>query len=387
MKTVRWLFADKRWQMATATMAIAALAGLYTLGSGQAATYAKSSEIEDGVVKSPAAVVAATGASNGSAVKFGAGGNGALGSRIKFGIFTVEGASAGGLWTANAIYARETKLGHKLTPVQYFTDFSEPFYLSQCKELASTGHEMLISMQPQVNTQSVINGNSDAYIRQFATDAAKCPTQMYIRLYAEMNGAFTIYSPYHDRDYPNDPESTHTTSISQLVSAYRHIIDVYRSVNPNTKWVFSVNETDDSTVAANKMESYYPGDAYTDILAFDAYNWGDGGPFSMWRSPKDVYAEPYTRLTALNATLPVWVTETSSKEPLVDDGYGANPGKSKGVWIRDLFSMTDYPRIDTIVWFDIYKQSNPPVGGERDWRVDSSTDSLNALKASVQMTP
>lgn len=366
-----------------------AIVGGYYVARSFAATNAIAVEAESGLVSGNAnADGSIVGASGGKRVAFGTASVPLpLGKRMNFGAFTTSGNGTGDDWTPTDITSLESRIGHKVTPVQYFSDFGTDFRLADCKALAAGGRGVLVAWEPQVTTQSIINGSSDAYIKKFAADTASCPTQVAIRPFPEMNGSFATYSPYHDRDYPGDTASNHTTSIAQLISAYKHIVTTFKSVNPAVKWVFAPNQTDDPMDSNNKMESYYPGDAYTDILAFDAYNWGDGGPFGSWQSAHDVYAEPYARLTALNASSPVWVTETSSKEPLVNDGYGLNAGKSKGQWITGLFNDTSFPRMNTIVWFDINKQTTPPQSGERDWRINSSTDSAAAMKQALTMTP
>jgi mannan endo-1,4-beta-mannosidase len=382
----------QRKRRTLATLLVASLAGfgMIMLAHSFAATFAKAAEAEQGITTPVATSVNETGASGGAAVRFGTAGGGGLpdtgplGKRIKFGIFTPD--TGQGLQAA--VSNLEGRLGHKLATVQYFTDLSSSFDLTQCQQLAAGGHDLLMAIEPDGATSTILSGGKDSIIKKLAADIAKCPTQTYIRLYPEMNGSWATYSPYHDRDYPGDSESAHTTNVAQLVSSYKHIIDIFRTVNPNVKWMFCPNQTDDPADANNTMEGYYPGAAYTDITAFDAYNWGDGGPFGAWQSAHDVYSEPYGRLTALNATAPVWVTETSSKEPQEDDGYGLNPGKSKGQWITDLFNDTAYPHLKAIIWFNIDKHTNNPgTDSERDWRLDSSTDSFNAAKQALTQTP
>lgn len=378
-----------QYAAALAVMALLTGFGATMIFRSSADTPAAIREAEDGVVTGNADATAFdAGASANRRVLFGANQTAQpLGKRMSFGVFTTSNNGSGQDWTVADITSLETRIGHKVSPVQYFSDFETGFRLADCQALAGGGRTILVAWEPNVTTQSIINGTSDAYIKKFAADVAKCPAQVAIRLFPEMNGAFADYSPYHDRDFPGDPDSTHTTSVAQLVQAYRHVVTTFRSTNTRVLWVFAPNQTDDPTDANNRMEDYYPGDAYNDVLAFDAYNWGDGGSFGSWQSAHDVYIEPYTRLTALNTTQPVWVTETSSKEPLVDDGFGKNAGKSKGQWITDLFNDTSFPRLKAVVWFDINKQTKPPQDGERDWRINSSDDSQNALKQALTMTP
>ena len=45
-----------------------------------------------------------------------------------------------------------------------------------------------------------------------------------------------------------------------------------------------------------------------------------------------------------------------------------DPTHSKGQWIRDLLAETGFPRISTVAWYS--------AATARDWRYDSSADSL-----------
>lgn len=376
--------------VALAIIGMCALLGVAFIFKSHADTLSAVAEAEQGAIAGNAAASNAPNASGGQSVLFGGSGGGGLGdtgplgARMQFGAFT----PFDGTGLSTAIANLESLISHKVSPVQYFTDTSTAFDVSECQKLASSGHALLLAVEPDAATADIISGKKDSFFKQYGTDTAKCNTPIYIRLYPEMNGSFASYSPFHDRDYPGDSASTHTTSVAQLINAYKHIIDTVRTTNPNIKWVFAPNQTDDPVEADNKLELFYPGDAYTDVLAFDAYNWGNGGPFGEWQSAHDVYADTYNRLVKLNGTSPVWVTETSSKEPQEDDGYGTNVGKSKGQWITDLFNETGFPRMKAIIWFNEDKHTNNPGSdSERDWRVNSSADSLTALKQALKSTP
>ena len=62
-----------------------------------------------------------------------------------------------------------------------------------------------------------------------------------------------------------------------------------------------------------------------------------------------------------------------------DDGAPRIKSASKGRWITDMFAATTFPRIEAVCWF----QGNK----ERDWRVNSSTDALKAIRKALDQMP
>jgi len=72
----------------------------------------------------------------------------------------------------------------------------------------------------------------------------------------------------------------------------------------------------------------------------------------------------------------VWICETASKEPQVSDGAPVDSRHRKAAWIRGMFDFTHMGRVRAVVWFQSPK--------ERDWRVDSSTSSLRAVRAAIR---
>ena len=138
------------------------------------------------------------------------------------------------------------------------------------------------------------------------------------------------------------------------------------------KWVF--NPTADTYAETTDVRTIWPGTGYVDVLGLDGYNWGNGGIF-RWREFTDIFAAQYARLTALHPTAPVWICEYGSKEPTRADGAPVDASHSKGQWMQNLLATRSFPRITTLVGFDVLK--------ERDWRASSSSGSLTALRSAV----
>lgn len=137
-------------------------------------------------------------------------------------------------------------------------------------------------------------------------------------------------------------------------AAWRHLRRVFaRHGATRVKWVWAVNAVD--IPRSNRMERYYPGNRYVDVLALDGYNWGMSEPgHGGWRTFREIAVPAYRRLARIGPQ-PIRVTETASD----------HRGGSKPEWIRDMFrTARELDRLRVIVWFDEDK--------ERDWRLDAS---------------
>ncbi len=253
----------------------------------------------------------------------------------------------------------EADIGRKLDIYSTFENWQAgfPSYVST----TGKGRITLIAWEPHgIYAQDVIDGRHDAYLRSWATAAKNSGQQVYIRPWPEMNGDWAPWSPFTSG-------TKYTTSPAQMIQAWRHAHDVFVSVGAtNVKWVFNPNETDSPSTAGNKFEVYYPGDAYVDVLSFDAYNWAGYNGIG-WRSHIQVFTTPYNRLAALNANYPIWIAEGSAS-PRVSQTDKAN-------WFKAMFADTGFPRFQAYVLFSINK--------EQDWRYNSSPEVLNAFKTGL----
>jgi hypothetical protein len=263
---------------------------------------------------------------------------------ILFGSYTY-----GGVWHGiEPIYKLEDQLGQKLSVVHWFSNWYN-FLDQESLEIASTGGRIpMISWQPHDRSfDDIIAGNYDVYIRSWALSAKDFDKTIYLRPFPEMNGNWTPWN--------GEPE--------KLVLAWRHVVEIFREEDADkVLWVWSPNATDEPRTLNNRMELYYPGNDYVDILAVDGYNWGNTKSYSNWRDFDAIFQTPYERMTALSKDKPFWVAEVASAEH----------GGDKAKWIRDMFNTTAFPRLEAIIWFDENK--------ETDWRVNSSNHALEAFR-------
>jgi beta-mannanase len=192
--------------------------------------------------------------------------------------------------------------------------------------------------QPRYRLARIAHGAYDAYIERWARGLRNLRARVYLRPMHEMNGD---WYPWSGAARGNDP--------ADYRAAWRHLHDVFERVGAgNVRWVWCVNNTD---TTGTRLERFYPGRRYVDVLAMDGYNWGATKPeWGGWQSFHDVFAAAYHRLRALGDQ-PIWIAEVGS----------APEGGDKARWVRNMWETAGrWDRLKAIVWFDLDK--------ERDWR-------------------
>lgn len=239
----------------------------------------------------------------------------------------------------SAIDAHNRTVGADADVVTWFEKFGEyGIEKSKIENVQSRGATPHITLEPEgVSLESIAGGGSDDWIDDFAATLAEASPDdpVLVRFAHEMNGGWFPWG-----EQPEDYKA-----------AFRRVSKRIEETAPNAEMVFCPN-------VDFPIEDYYPGNEYVDWLGLDGYNQnGD-------QSPEDLFADSYEELTALDADKPVMIGETASTE---------YPGK--GEWIRDLYTQAipeEMPRIRLVVYFDVDK--------ERDWRIDSSHEALDAYR-------
>jgi hypothetical protein len=157
-----------------------------------------------------------------------------------------------------------------------------------------------------------------------------------------MNGD---WYPWSERVNGNQP--------GQYVDAWRRVHGLFEEEGAaNATWVWCVNK--DYTGAAD-IGPLYPGDAYVDWVALDAYNRGtasdgSGGQFgsSGWKTFSELVKPTYDKLIATASGKPIMVAELGTVEE----------GGSKADWFRKALKYELkqlFPRIEALVYFNQLK--------------------------------
>jgi hypothetical protein len=206
-----------------------------------------------------------------------------------------------------------------------------------------------------VSYSSIIAGDHDAYIRQYARDAAAFKKPILMRMFHEMNGNWYSWSLTSD------------TVAANHKAAWQHIVTIFRQEGAtNVKFFWCPN---DGGAYDSRLARAWPGDAYVDVVGVDSYNgspsWGDP------RSAEQMFRPKYNFFyNTLGSQRPFAIGETNSREAT------SYPG-GKDQWVIDIMNqLTDgtWPKLVHVTIFD------DNFGGYADWRINSSQSARDAYR-------
>ena len=249
----------------------------------------------------------------------------------------------------------ETSLGRKAALMGMYADFSGNLPWQSLNSQIDAGRKPLLTWEPYdrdpsgravpLSLTQIASGAYDAKIRRWAADMSLLHGPVFLRFAHEMNGWWYPWGqPKLDPRSIADPANTPAV----YVSAYRHIVDVFRSVKVNkVAWMWGPNLVD-ANPAVN-LSSLYPGDDYVDAVGLSGY----------YTKSTDMFASRYAAtLEALNSvapTKPIFVGET-----------GVISSSSRSAQIVDLYShLLRTPRVRGVVYFSQFDQGfNYDVTGD-----------------------
>lgn len=224
----------------------------------------------------------------------------------------------------------------------------EPMYYSEGREV-------------MVPHQDLLSGAYDPYLMGFAKRAAAWKRPFMIRLAHEMNIA-----RYH---WGTEPSAYGPESPRIYRQMFQYVVTLFQKAGArNVVWVFCPNSESvpnasyDSSASWNRIEAYYPGDSYVDVLGMDGYNWGTtqkraiNGWDSRWRDFTDIFRPAWETLSRMAPEKPIFVFETASVEQ----------GGDKRLWTRNALETARNWGLSGFVWFQVKK--------EYDWRINSGGD-------------
>jgi mannan endo-1,4-beta-mannosidase len=272
--------------------------------------------------------------------------------------------------------AREAQLGQPVSAIMVYLGFGKPFPTALIQQAAAQGQVVEVTLQswaPAADTASaravpysngtsqdaaILNGQDDAYLQQFAQQAAAVGVPFFLRLDNEMNGDWDPWSAFQ---WGKDTDI--------YIAAWRHVYSIFQQAGAsNAVWVWNPNNDNLPAYRWNDAALYYPGDPYVDWVGLTAYNLGTGQPGSAWRSFDQAYAATYARDQQLYPTKPLIITEMASNDQ----------GGDKAAWIRSMFaSLPNYPAIRYAVWWDADQ-------GSLHYALDQPPAALDAFRAGLQ---
>jgi len=210
--------------------------------------------------------------------------------------------------------------------------------------------------QPAFRLAAVARGDHDAYVTEFAEQAAEWGRPFFLRFDAEMNGFWFPWGASVNGNTPRD-----------FVAAWRHVHDIFqRAGATKATWVWCPNV--DFTRKLVPLASLYPGHRYVDWTCLDGFNWGRTANSVGWQTFDQIFRSTYRRVVRIAPRKPMVIGEVASEER----------GGSKPGWIRHMLNAIPrrYKKVRAVIWFN-----------ERDqgmhWPIESSRRSRNAFRKGI----
>jgi beta-mannanase len=210
--------------------------------------------------------------------------------------------------------------------------------------------------------RNIINGDHDAYIRQWALDAKASGSTIILRFAHEMNGYWYPWGTGNGGGICNN-------TTTQFRQAWIHVWKIFRGTNgvgaTNVKFEYSIINT--KQVAAD-----YPGGKYVDYLGLTALDWAKK---RKWNTLQKRMGPAMKALRNLSTTKPIIASEIAA-------GYNPNCAIcDKVAFFTQGYPAVyeKWPQLVAIVYFDYDMRSV----GQDDWRLSSPPEALEAYKGIV----
>ena len=197
-----------------------------------------------------------------------------------------------------------------------------------------------------VTSAQIAAGSCDGSLRLWA-DAFKAwagSTKFaYLAPLPEVNGDWILYA----------------TDGPTYIKAFRRIQIVFAEQGvPDhaVEWVFAPNGWNDPSKGWQSFEYYYPGDAYVDVVAFSAYNYGGcevNKDWQTWDTFEDGF-EPYLqRMRVMAPSKPIFISQIGVTGVPDPDDPDHQPYQNKSAWTQDTFSkLANYPAVRAMIYFN-----------------------------------
>ena len=265
----------------------------------------------------------------------------------------------------NAPLSREeafgAEIGKPIASVFNYVGYGQPFPMDWAKRVAALGIAPHIAMEPNDGLDVV---KDDAYLQQFARDAAACGAPIFLRFASEMNGTWVIYN--------KDPK--------QYVEKFRLVHDVMARYAPNVAMLWCV-----FTDPIRNIPNYYPGDEYVDWVGVNIYNvfYHDNDPkVPGWQEhPVELLDYVYTHYAARK---PIAIAEYGATHyDTVDNAPRPDFASAKLAQLLTALPIL-YPRVKLLDFFECNNVKYGPPGRRlNDYALTDDTTVLQTARLGI----
>lgn len=297
----------------------------------------------------------------------------AVGGPVQFG---VAQASTAGMTKIEAIQAVEQVAGRQLAVARVYTRWNSAFPDATETWLRTTGHTMFLSIKTR---------RADGSYVRWADIAAARPGSALHQDMVRWADAVKAYGVPLYLVFNHEPETSvshRSGSAAEYIAAWRAFVGVFRDrgvTNARFTFTTAVRNFSAKPTSYKYAPQYYPGDAWVDVIAVDAYNMyclrKDGRFSRPWRSLETLLA-PFMAFAAQHPGPDLAVAEFGTPED------PAQPGR-KAQWIddaRELFKQPAYARIRAVSYWNQLSHNFDGC----DFRVTTSSAARQAFARMAQ---
>lgn len=242
-----------------------------------------------------------------------------------------------------------TMAGHRPGVVLYYDNVGEMFPAALVARIYAHGAIPFAQISPKgVTMASIAAGEQDSWLRSYAVAVAARRRPFIVSFAAEMNGGWY-------------PWGWHHTSPAVWISAWRHVVDVFRSAGArHVIWLWTISH---ASPASGAMAAWWPGSAYVTWVGVDGYYYRRTETFATVFSPSIVAIRKFT-------ADPILLSET---------GIGQVAGQAK--MMGDLFAGIRRYQLAGLVWFDVCQH-----GGffHQCWRLEGHPAAIAAFRIDLR---
>lgn len=227
----------------------------------------------------------------------------------------------------------------------YYSGWPERFQTSFAEQATSHGATVLVQIDPtNINMRALAAGKYDSYIIWYARSVRAYKHRIIIGFGHEMNGSWYSWAWKH-------------TPPAVWVSAWRHLVDVFRRVGANNvTWMWTITKDGPS---AGPIQDWWPGASYVNWIGIDGYYYYKNDTF------QSVFEPTITAVRKLTS------------DPILLSEVGIGQVSGQAVKIPGLFAGIKKNRLLGLVWFDVDQYGSIVA---QDWRIDGHTSAIVAFR-------
>lgn len=214
---------------------------------------------------------------------------------------------------------------------------------------ARTGHDLVIAWDIHsninLNGDQLLRGEINTQLNSFFKKAKAFPNKVVLRMWWEFNDGKGRKVGKNPTAWPG--------GYAQWRDGWRYVVNrakangAHVSQGGNVSFFWCANGSDNSGL---RMEEFWPGSEYVDMIGLDTYN-DHSAPWTEFADKIQPMMDRILKLPSASGK-PLGIGETGSVD--------TNNGKAN--WHRNLFTTTRWPDLKVIDFFSTNK--------EADWRID-----------------